>query len=128
MPLCNCVFAGGGVKGIGHVGAVCALEARGYEFDRVAGSSAGAIVAALLAAGYRGIEMKDRMESIDYTKFAQKDALDRIGILGKATSVLWHYGIYHSEYLEKWLTVLLKQKGICCFEDVDVKMAVIHFR
>ena len=46
MPRCNGVLEGGGVKGIGHVGAIQALEQAGYQFHRVAGSSAGAIVAA----------------------------------------------------------------------------------
>ncbi|HEY1441635.1 MAG TPA: patatin-like phospholipase family protein, partial [Mycobacterium sp.] len=44
------VCEGGGVRGIGLVGAVDALAAAGYEFPRVAGTSAGAIVASLVAA------------------------------------------------------------------------------
>jgi predicted acylesterase/phospholipase RssA len=54
MPDIFAVFEGGGVKGIGHVGALAqvrwsepSLTIRGY-----AGASAGAIVAALAAAGY----------------------------------------------------------------------------
>ncbi len=46
------VFEGGGVRGIAHVGAICALAEKGYEWERVAGTSAGSIIAALLAAGY----------------------------------------------------------------------------
>jgi NTE family protein len=41
------VLAGGGVKGIGHAGAVAALRDAGYTFPRVAGTSAGSIVGAL---------------------------------------------------------------------------------
>ena len=41
---------GGGVKGIGIVGAVSVLAEAGYRFARVAGTSAGAIAAALIAA------------------------------------------------------------------------------
>ena len=44
------VCEGGGVRGIGLVGAVDALAAAGYRFPRVAGTSAGAIVASLVAA------------------------------------------------------------------------------
>ena len=44
------VLEGGGVKGIALVGAVTALDEAGYSFPRVAGSSAGAVVAALVAA------------------------------------------------------------------------------
>ena len=46
------VLEGGGVKGIALVGAISVLEERGYGFRRVAGTSAGAIVGALVAAGH----------------------------------------------------------------------------
>jgi NTE family protein len=44
------VLEGGGVKGIGLVGAVITLSDAGITFPRVAGTSAGAIAAALVAA------------------------------------------------------------------------------
>ena len=46
------VFEGGGAKGIAYVGALQALVDQGHTIGRVAGTSAGAITAALLAAGY----------------------------------------------------------------------------
>jgi NTE family protein len=46
------IFEGGGAKGLAHAGALKAAEER-FEFIGVAGTSAGAIVAALIAAGYR---------------------------------------------------------------------------
>ena len=69
---CDAVFEGGGVLGIGLVGAAKAIEAAGYEFSRLAGSSAGAIVAALLAAGYNCDEIENEIKQLDYTKFRQK--------------------------------------------------------
>jgi predicted acylesterase/phospholipase RssA len=48
----DAVFEGGGVKGIALVGATAVVEATGYRFANLAGTSAGAIVAALLGAGY----------------------------------------------------------------------------
>ena len=47
----NAVFKGGGAKGVAYAGAIRAMEERGYTFGSVAGTSAGAITAALLAAG-----------------------------------------------------------------------------
>ena len=41
------VFKGGGVKGIALVGALSVLEERGYEPQGIAGTSAGAVLAAL---------------------------------------------------------------------------------
>lgn len=53
------VFQGGGAKGLAHVGAIAAAEDQGVVFCGVAGASAGAIVAALVAAGYRAGELYD---------------------------------------------------------------------
>ncbi len=46
------IFEGGGVRGYAHVGALKACEDRGIEFTGIAGTSIGAIVAVLVAAGY----------------------------------------------------------------------------
>ena len=48
------VLSGGGVKGIGLVGAVVALMEAGYAVQRVSGTSAGSVVGAILAAGSQG--------------------------------------------------------------------------
>jgi predicted acylesterase/phospholipase RssA len=51
------VFEGGGAKGMAFVGAMQEFEARGHTYDRLLGTSAGAITAALLAAEYTVDEM-----------------------------------------------------------------------
>ena len=53
------IFEGGGAKGIAHLGAVEAVEKLDLSFAGVAGASAGAFIAALLAAGYRSRELLD---------------------------------------------------------------------
>lgn len=52
-------FSGGGAKGLVHVGALHALEKRHVQFAGLAGTSAGAIVAALAAAGFRARDLLD---------------------------------------------------------------------
>ncbi len=47
------IFEGGGAKGIAHVGAYAAADEMRFEFVGVAGASAGAIVAALIAVGFK---------------------------------------------------------------------------
>lgn len=118
LKKCNAVFEGGGVRGIGHVGAVCRLEKAGYEFVDTAGSSAGAMVAALLAAGYTGAELKKELEALDYMKFKGMDLPDYFGVVGKAFSLLISLGIYDTEYLEAWMEGLLAQKNIKNFDDL----------
>lgn len=51
------VFQGGGAKGMVFVGAMRAYEAQQCTYDRLMGTSAGAITAALLAAGYSSADM-----------------------------------------------------------------------
>jgi NTE family protein len=51
------VFEGGGAKGYAHIGALRAAERHGVKFDAVAGTSAGAIVAAFVAAGFTSDEL-----------------------------------------------------------------------
>ncbi len=51
------VFEGGGAKGMVFVGAMQTFEAEGHTYGRLLGASAGAITAALLAAGYTAQEM-----------------------------------------------------------------------
>lgn len=51
------VFEGGGAKGFAHVGALRAAERRGFRFRAVAGTSIGALIAALVAAGFRSDEL-----------------------------------------------------------------------
>jgi predicted acylesterase/phospholipase RssA len=58
-PFAFLIFEGGGAKGIAHLGALRAMEDLGYSFAGVAGASAGAFVAALVAAGYRSDELLD---------------------------------------------------------------------
>lgn len=47
------VLSGGGARGIAHLGVLEALEESGIRIDAMAGTSAGAIAAALYAAGNR---------------------------------------------------------------------------
>ncbi|EMA6343158.1 patatin-like phospholipase family protein [Bacillus cytotoxicus] len=113
------VFEGGGVRGIAHVGAICALNERGYYFERVAGTSAGAIIAALLAAGYSCTELKDIISTLDYYQFTKKTLLDKIPIIGKGLSAWTRLGIYSNIFLEEWLDDLLRKKGIYFFSDLS---------
>ena len=73
MKCCKGVFEGGGVRGIAHVGAACGMEQEGYRFESVAGSSAGAVVAALIASGYECRELKREMETLNYRKFRGRE-------------------------------------------------------
>jgi NTE family protein len=52
------VLSGGGFKGVAHIGVIQALEEAGLTASFVSGTSAGAIVGSLYAAGCSLEEMK----------------------------------------------------------------------
>ena len=63
------VLQGGEVKGIGLVRALVALTDAGYRFNRISGTSAGAIVGSLAAAGLTGERLRQSALSLKYVKF-----------------------------------------------------------
>jgi len=114
----DAVFEGGGVKGIGLVGAVSEIEKAGYEFENLAGTSAGAIVASLLAVGYSSAGLKKELEQLNYNDFKDEGLLDKLGFFGKSLSIGFEYGIYEGEFFETWLERLLSAKGRRTFGDI----------
>jgi len=114
----NAVFEGGGVKGIGLVGAVAITEEHGYQFGNVAGTSAGSIISALIAAGYSGAELKNILDALDYEDFKDKDFLDKIPVVGPLASLGFEKGLFEGDFFENWLNELLNAKGINTFGDL----------
>ncbi len=112
------VFEGGGVKGIALVGALSVLEERGYRPQNTAGASAGAIVAALLAAGYSAGELKSIIAGLDYGRFKDEALEDRIPLAGSSISILKDLGIYEGEEFLGWMRELLEKKGVRTFKDL----------
>jgi NTE family protein len=109
------VFEGGGVKGIGLAGAFAALEQRGFTRKGVAGTSAGAITAALIAAGYSSRELDEILLNVPFDKFKDKGWEDRVPLIGPAGSLLFKRGIYEGKFFEHWMTELLDAKNITRF-------------
>ncbi|MGD8371508.1 MAG: patatin-like phospholipase family protein [Syntrophobacterales bacterium] len=114
----DAVFEGGGVKGIGLVGAISEIEKAGYILENLSGTSAGAIVASLLAVGYSSAELKKELEQLNYNDFKDEGLLDKLGFLGKSLSIGFEYGIYEGEFFENWLEGLLVAKGKTTFGDI----------
>ena len=128
MKKCDGVFEGGGVKGIGFAGAIEAVEQAGYEFENVVGTSAGAIVAALVAAGYTGKELKQVMSTVDYSKFREPTKLSKLGLIGNAISILCYYGAYSSDYFKDWFQDLLDKKGVKTFGDLRTRYSEDRYK
>lgn len=112
------VFSGGGIKGFAFIGAYKALEEKGFEFARVAGTSAGSIIAALIAAGYKSDEILSLMDSLELRKFLDKRKGIMSFMLMKWISVYWRMGLYKGQFLEEWMEEKLKAKGVSTFADL----------
>ncbi|GAA3405509.1 patatin-like phospholipase family protein [Paenibacillus hodogayensis] len=116
--LVNGVFEGGGVKAIALAGAIKAAEEQGVKFNQVAGTSSGAIVAALLAAGYTADELKQIIMETPFTDFLAKSWLHQVPVVGPALRLFVRKGLYSGQKLEQWMADKLAAKGIRTFADL----------
>lgn len=104
-PFRNLVFEGGGVKGVAYAGALEVMEQQGIlpQIERVAGTSAGAITAALVALRYTLSEIRSVMMSIDFKQFEDggDDGVPRL---------LSKYGWYAGDYFLELMRCLIERK------------------
>lgn len=119
------VLAGGGVKGIGLVGAVVKIMEAGYHPHRVAGSSAGSIVGSLVAAAAKNGQMspKDVAElalSLDYRKFRDPGPVQRLPLVGPSWAILQGSGLYRGDYARSFVADQLDKLGVRTFADLKL--------
>lgn len=114
----NAVFEGGGVKGIGLAGALVAAEEDGFRWVNVAGTSAGAVIASLIAVGYSGEEIRDMLFKIDYSVFQDRTMLGSMPYIGLLLSVIKYKGIFKGDMIEGWLREKYRKKGKEKFGDI----------
>ena len=102
------------------------LAEAGYRFARVAGTSSGAIVAALVAALERRGEPVDAVNRIartlDYERFRDRGfpgrLLGPLAFLADGVSLLVDDGIYEGNYLHDWMSGVLSDLGVRTFGDL----------
>ena len=111
------VFSGGGIKGLVFVGAYEVLEKRKFRFVRVAGTSAGAVFASLVAAGFSSGEMKDIMEQINFRLLTGGEETFPKRFF-RWLSLYWKMGLYRGDDLEEWIGEVLRRRGIETFSDL----------
>ncbi|MEO1451029.1 MAG: patatin-like phospholipase family protein [Bacteroidota bacterium] len=76
-------LSGGGVRGIAHIGVLQCLEDHGYQPEIVSGTSAGALVGTLYAAGMRPAEILEIFTESSLLKLF-KLSLPKIGLTNNA--------------------------------------------
>ena len=116
----SCLFGGGAIRGLAYVGTIRALEELGIEYDIIAGSSVGAIIASLVACGYKSYEIENFFMKVKFDLF--KDIHLGFGD-GFALS---KGGIF-----QNWLNELLSSKfdkitdRVVNFGDIEKKLIII---
>ena len=105
----NLVFEGGGVRGITYAGALQVLEQQNILADvkRVAGTSAGAITAALVALGATSQDVAHIIGGTRFREFMD----DSFGVLRDLDRLVHDYGWYKGDAFSAWMQ---KQVYVLC--------------
>lgn len=114
------------MKGVALAGAVAGLVEAGYDVPRVAGTSAGAVVAAVLAALRHAGEdlgrVVDVARTLDYAALRDRGPIaDHLGPLtpvADALSLLLDDGVFEGDALHDWLAGVLRDLGVRTFGDL----------
>ena len=101
----NLAFKGGGVLGIAYAGAIQVLQDKNIlqQVQRVAGTSAGAITAALVSLKYTAEEIYSIVQATNFASFEDKENPLRI-----ATK----YGLYEGDAFLNWMQTQITAKGL----------------
>ena len=83
-PRIALALGGGAARGFAHIGVIKALEAQGISPDIVVGTSAGAVVGSLYAAGYDGFKLQELALQMDEGQFSDWSLPNRGVLKGQA--------------------------------------------
>lgn len=121
----TCLFGGGAIRGAAHVGVLNALKDLNIELTTLAGSSVGAMVAALYAVGYSPDELSEVFLSVNFELFRDIS----LGFNQK-------FALSKGEIFLEWLRELIERKfygenytkGQCepvTFKDLNKNLIII---
>ncbi len=115
----NLVFEGGGVWGIAYEGALAELAACDVlpGVERVAGASAGAIVACLLAVGTTPQELGEILRTTDFRAFTDQD----FGYARDTARLLTEYGWYKGDAFREWIKQAIHQRSKALSEELGIE-------
>jgi NTE family protein len=105
------------MKGIGLGGAIGALMRAGYAFERVAGTSVGALAGALVAAGISERGLAAAMARLRFRRVPDR-GLPRIPLLSEGISLLHNGGAYEGDYIHGFVRNELEALGVRTFGDL----------
>ena len=118
----NLVFEGAGIRGIAYCGALKELEARGLmtNVQRIAGTSAGALMAMMISLGYNSDELSQIISQTNFKEFND----GRYFFIGGINRMNKWFGWYRTGKVDKWLGKLIEAKT----GNADITFAELHSR
>lgn len=133
QPKIGLVLGGGGAKGAAEVGALKVLEEAGIHVDYIAGTSIGAIVGSLYAAGYTADELEqlfcnqewlslltDRRDDLSGEPLKTEDGITYIFGFPVIDTANKSFGVLSGGRVEEVVDSMLKAKGINSFSDMRI--------
>lgn len=130
-PITALVFEGGGIKGLVYAGALEALEKNELLKDLkwVAGSSAGAMTALMVALGYTHDKVKQELKNVDFSQF-KDHAPSWFGVIGRTINGIRNLfgikrGYYRGEQLYQWVKKIVSENlgnEMATFDDLHRKV------
>lgn len=115
----DCVFSGGGVKAYAFLGSLQSMSEHQLQIKRVAGTSAGAIIASLVAANYTVDEIEMILDEFQTDQLQDPPFLSKYVPFTKWLLLYHHMGLYKGDKLESWIERTLARKGIHTFADLE---------
>lgn len=118
-------FAGGGIKGVAHIGALKAFEEENINFEYISGTSSGSIVAALYACGYKADEIYDMFKKhISKIKYVEMSSIFKLiwGLLIKRKIIIT--GLNKGKIIEKLVDKECLKKDIYNISQVKKKVLI----
>lgn len=118
-------LAGGGIRGIAHVGVLKALEENNIKVEAIGGTSVGSIVAALYAMGYKPyyIYVLFKKYAQDIINIGNVPIINGLGnfMINKKVGFA---GLNDGILLEKMYNELAQKKGIKTIGDIKMPLAI----
>ena len=118
-PRIGIVFGGGGAKGAAEVGVLKALEEAGVKADYVVGTSMGAVIGALYAAGYTADEIEKMLLLEDWMWLYSKSKMLQ---LSDERSLL---GLVRGPYFRDKMDSVLSAKGAHLFRHIQIPFVCV---
>jgi predicted esterase of the alpha-beta hydrolase superfamily len=118
-------LAGGGLKGLAHIGALKALEELGIKIDFLSGTSSGSIFASFYAMGFSTDEIKERtIENYNILTQIKKGPIVKAGISYFTSGIAKIEGLVPGENIENLIKKVAKEKDIVNMNQIKIPYAI----